>query len=125
MGSTDSRGTPRNAILVSAVCYSVFALLPFSSLVVADVLLYSTALLMELAALVALRRREPELRGAFRLPVGVRSIALLAAMPALVLIGVCVLAFRDGEIAQTALLGSALAMGAGPIVYLFVRRRAT
>ena len=36
--STDARGTPVAAVLVSAVFYSIFALVSFSSLVVADVL---------------------------------------------------------------------------------------
>src|SRR5207253_4989121 len=68
LARTDKRGTPVNAVLVSAVFYSIFALIPFAGLVVADVLLYATALFMEFAALIALRKREPELRGAFRLP---------------------------------------------------------
>ncbi|HZI43117.1 MAG TPA: APC family permease, partial [Gemmatimonadaceae bacterium] len=44
LARTDGNGTPRNAVLVSAAVYSVFVLIPFGSLVVADVLLYSLAL---------------------------------------------------------------------------------
>src|SRR5207253_7865408 len=66
LAATDARGTPRNAVLVSAVAYSVFALLPFGGLLAGDVLLYSAALALEFAALVRLRRKEPGLRGAFR-----------------------------------------------------------
>ena len=50
------------------VFYSVFALLPFGGLVVADVLLYASALFLEFASLVALRKKEPDLRGSFRIP---------------------------------------------------------
>src|SRR5678815_3493437 len=55
----DRRGTPRNSVLVSAVLYSVFVLVPLGSLVVADVLLYAFALALEFAALVQLRKTEP------------------------------------------------------------------
>jgi amino acid transporter len=69
LSKLDNRGTPRNAVLVSAVFYSVFVLVPFGKLVIADVLLYSLALFLEFGALIQLRKREPELRGAFRIPV--------------------------------------------------------
>src|SRR5213078_3517814 len=86
LAATDARGTPRNAVLVSAVVYSVFALLPFGGLLAGDVLLYSAALALEFAALVRLRRAEPALRGAFRLPVGVAVLVALAALPILLLV---------------------------------------
>src|SRR5438046_2813585 len=95
LAATDARGTPRNAVLVSAVAYSVFALLPFGGLLAGDVLLYSAALALEFAALVRLRRKEPGLRGAFRVPVGMplldageeqsRTIGLPGVLVALVL----------------------------------------
>ncbi len=114
---TDARGTPRRAVIVSAVFYSVFVLLPFGKLVVADVLLYAIALMLELAALVALRRREPDLRGVFRIPTGTAGVALLAAMPAIVL-GVDIwLAIRDGEVARPSLIGATVGLGVGPALY--------
>ncbi|HEX3865182.1 MAG TPA: APC family permease, partial [Gemmatimonadaceae bacterium] len=70
LAKTDERGTPRNAVLVSAVFYSVFVLVPFGRLVVADVLLYSLALFLEFGALIRLRKTEPALRGSFRIPLG-------------------------------------------------------
>jgi len=42
-------GTPRIAIIVSAVFYSLFALVAFGKLIVADVLLYSVALFLSSA----------------------------------------------------------------------------
>src|SRR5207302_1142397 len=78
LAATDARGTPRNAVLVSAVAYSVFALLPFGGLLAGDVLLYSAALALEFAALVRLRRKEPGLRGARRESPGLPFPALLA-----------------------------------------------
>ena len=115
----DSRGNPDRAILVAAVCYSVFALLPFAQLVVADVLLYSMALALEFAALIKLRASEPLLRGTFRLPVGVRGIATLAAMPMIILVVTMWLSYRGGALGATAVVGSLLAAALGPLLYRF------
>ena len=124
LARTDRRGTPRVAVLFAAVCYSLFMLLPFSGLVVADVLLYSLALMLELASLVALRVREPTLRGAFRIPVGTRAVAVLAALPMSVLLLVVVLSFADGENGLPAVLGAAVAIGLGPICWAIATRHA-
>ena len=123
LARTDARGTPRNAVLASALCYSVFALLPFANLVVADVLLYAAALMMELAALIALRRREPELRGAFRIPLGTAGVTALASLPALLLVTLIWLSFRDGEFALPALIGAAGAVALGVPLYRWLARR--
>ncbi len=123
LAQTDARGTPRRAVLVSAVFYSVFVLFPFGKLVVADVLLYAIALMLELAALVALRRREPELRGVFRIPTGTAGVVLLAALPAIVLGLDIWLAMRDGDIARPSLIGAAVGLGVGPLLYFGVTRR--
>jgi amino acid transporter len=121
LSRVDARGTPRNAVLFAAVCYSLFMLLPFSGLVVADVLLYSLALTLEMAALVQLRRREPELRGVFRIPLGTTGVALLAALPLAVLGLVVVLSFADGEYGLPAVVGAAGAMALGPLAYRLAR----
>ncbi|MFN8579736.1 MAG: APC family permease [Gemmatimonadaceae bacterium] len=81
IAATDARGTPRGAVVFSAVFYSVFATLRFGDLVIADVLLYAFALALEFGALIQLRRREPSLRGAFRIPLGTTGVTLLAALP--------------------------------------------
>src|SRR4029077_13918348 len=81
LGRTDTRGVPRNAVLVSAVAYSVFAVIPFGGLLAGDVLLYTAALVLEFGALLALRRREPTLRGPFRIPLPPGALAVLAGLP--------------------------------------------
>jgi amino acid transporter len=123
LARTDVRGTPTRAVLVSAVCYSVFVLVPFGKLVVADVLLYAIALILEFGALIALRRREPALRGAFRIRTGVAGVTTLAALPAIVLGMVIWLSFHDGESALPSLIAAAVGLGAGPVLYLILRRR--
>lgn len=118
----DRRGTPRNAVLISALFYSVFVLVPFGKLIVADVLLYSFALFLEFGALVRLRKTEPQLRGAFRIPAPRGVVAALAALPMIVLLGVIVISFKDGEYGLPAVIGTAVAIALGPIVYALASR---
>ena len=122
LARTDARGTPRNAVLFAAVCYSLFILIPFNGLVVADVLLYSLALMLEFGALIQLRRREPQLRGVFRIPLGTAGVAMLAALPMAVLLLVVGLSVADGEYGLPALAGAAVAIVAGPIAHRFATR---
>jgi amino acid transporter len=124
LASEDAHGTPRTAVLASAVLYSVFVLFPFGELVIADVLLYSLALFLEFGALVRLRRTEPHLRGAFRIPLGRNGVAVLAAIPMAVLLGVIAISFRDGEYGAKAVIGAGIAMLFGPLVYSLASRRA-
>jgi amino acid transporter len=122
LAATDARGTPRNAVLAAAVVYSAFVLIPFHGLVVADVVLYCLALFMEFAALVALRVREPTLRGAFRIPLGPVGVGALALLPTTVLLAVVVLSFLDGEYGTPAIVGAGVAIVAGPIAYRIAER---
>jgi amino acid transporter len=121
LARTDERGTPRNAVLVSAVFYSAFALLPFQHLVVADILLYALALFLEFAALVALRVKEPELRGAFRIPLGTKGVAAMALVPMVVLSFVVVMELQEPEKGFPAAVGAIVAAGIGPVVYAVAR----
>ena len=123
LAQLDARGTPRNAVIVSAICYSFFVLISFGKLIIADVLLYSLALFLEFGALVQLRKREPSLRGAFRIPVGRSGVAFLAALPMVVLLGVIAISFRDGEYGLPALIGATVAIAAGPLIYRLALRR--
>src|SRR3954469_5024485 len=94
---TDKRGTPVKAVILAAVLYSMFALLPLGQLVVADVVLYALALGLEFGALIALRKKEPELRGSFRIPASRGGVIALALLPLAILVVVVTLSFRDGE----------------------------
>jgi amino acid transporter len=122
LAKLDSRGTPRNAVLVSAACYSIFALLSFVHLVVADVLLYSLALFLEFASLIALRKNEPRLRGSFRIPLGLGGVTLLATIPAVILVAVVVMQVSGGDYGGPAILGAAIAVILGPLAYSLLRR---
>ena len=122
LSKTDSRGTPTNAVLGAAVVYSVFVLVPFGELLVADVLLYSFALLMEFGSLIALRKNEPDLRGAFRIPVGRGGVITLALLPAIILALVIGVSFYDGEYGFPALMGALAASAMGVLAYWVATR---
>jgi len=125
LAKLDVHGTPRIAIIVSAAFYSVFALVSFGKLVVADVLLYSIALFLEFGALVQLRKTEPLLRGAFRIPLGRAEVAMLATLPMIVLAGVVAIFFTDGEYGLPAIIGTAVAVATGPVMFRLVGDRRT
>jgi amino acid transporter len=123
LAKLDNHGTPRNAVLVSAVFYSLFVLVPFGKLVIADVLLYSLALFLEFAALIQLRKSEPSLRGEFRIPTNRAGVIVLAALPTVILTLVIAMSFRDGDYGLPPIIGAAVAIILGPIMYRFALRR--
>src|SRR4029079_17937014 len=125
LAKLDVHGTPRTAVIVSAVFYSFFAFVSFGKLIVADVLLYSVALFLEFGALVQLRKTEPSLRGVFRIPLGRTGVAVLAALPMIVLVGVIGVSFTDGEYGLPAVIGTAVAIAVGPFMYRLALRRIT
>ncbi len=75
-------GTPWVSLVVSSAIYSVFILGPFQSLVVVDVTIYAAALLLEFAALVVLRVREPDMERPYRIPGGMGRYRTRRALPA-------------------------------------------
>ncbi len=70
-------GTPWVSLVVSSLIYTVFILGPFQTLVVVDVTIYAGALMLEFAALIALRIKEPDLPRPFKIPGGWPVIALV------------------------------------------------
>jgi hypothetical protein len=110
-------------VLVSAVAYSVFALLPFGGLLAGDVLVYTAALALEFAALIQLRCAEPGLRGAFRVPAGVPALVALGSLPLLVLVAAVALEVRSRAIGLPGVLVAGLLAVAGPCAYAGLRAR--
>ncbi len=117
LAKVDARGVPVRAILLASTLYSIIALLPFAELISADILLYALALGLEFAALISLRRSEPGLRGAFRLPLGRRGLILLALCPMLILLGVAGVEIVEGAHGGRALLVAVGVAAVGPFVF--------
>jgi amino acid transporter len=104
-------GTPWAAVVLSSVCYSVCAFWSFKELIVLNIWLYSIALLLELAAFVALRLREPALPRPWRVGGGAAGMWLVAALPA----ACCLLAMATAGWTNT--LVGVLAAMTGPVAY--------
>jgi amino acid transporter len=78
--------TPSRAIISSAIIYVIISSFSFEQLAEVDVLLYSSALLLEFWALVRLRKMRPEMKRPFKIPGGIRNVALVAILPTLIII---------------------------------------
>ncbi|MGI8565663.1 MAG: APC family permease [Pyrinomonadaceae bacterium] len=74
-------GVPTTALALSCAVSAMFAALPFGKLVIIDILLYSAALSLEFFALIALRRRCPEMPRPFRIPGGMPVLVLITLTP--------------------------------------------
>lgn len=88
-------GTPAVSIVVCSVIYALLALGPFQTLAVTTVLLYGVSLLLQFAALIALRVREPGLSRPFRIPGGLPGVVGIALLPALIIVLAVVTTVRD------------------------------
>jgi amino acid transporter len=76
---------PWVAIVFLAVCWACCLGLGFEHLVTIDILLYGASLMLEFAALIWLRIREPELPRPFRVPGGLAGALLVGVTPMLLL----------------------------------------
>jgi amino acid transporter len=115
------RGVPWVSVLVLAAAWSIALNFSFDRLIELDVTLYGLSLILELAALVSLRRSAPEMPRPFRIPGGAVAVSLTALAPT-ALILYAIYAARNERIGShhALALGSAIVL-AGPIVYLFAR----
>lgn len=109
-------GTPWAAIVLSSAVLSFLTFFSFQELIVLDVWLYSLALLVELAAFVALRVREPDLPRPWSVPGRLPGALVVAALPA----GCALLAMATAGALNTA-VGVAAAL-TGVVLYpVFLR----
>ena len=104
-------GTPWVAVVVSAAAYAALAVFSFKDLIVLNVWLYSLSLLVELAAFVILRVRQPELPRPWRVPGGLALALVVAAVPA----ALSLLAMATAGWLNT--LGGAIAALTGLVAY--------
>jgi amino acid transporter len=116
-------GAPTVAIVSCAAAWMVCLQLSFVKLVVLDVLLTGLSLLLEFAALVALRIREPELPRPYRIPGGLAGAVGVGLLP----LALLVLTMVRNEVEQVgpvnALELGALLVLAGVPAYWVSRRK--
>jgi amino acid transporter len=73
--------TPYISIIASSVIVSILVLWTFSDLVIMDIILYGAGLMLEFAALLVLRVREPHTHRPFRIPLNNTGLFLLFLLP--------------------------------------------
>ncbi len=117
------RGVPWVSVLFCSLAWALALKLPFERLISIDLILYGTSLLLEFAALVALRVREPELPRPFR--AGSFSFACLLGVGPALLIAYALYASRDEKLGapnsslanvSALVFASAIAL-LGPLLY--------
>jgi amino acid transporter len=112
-------GTPWISILLCAAIYSLCSWSAFTTLVVIDVVLYAASLLLEFAALIALRITEPQMVRPYRVPGGWPGVMLVALLPAALLVGA--VAGTVTEEGTQALSLSSAALASGVVAYPLCR----
>lgn len=105
---TKKTGTPWVSVIVSSVLYAVFSMGSFSDLVVVDVFLINALLILSLAALIALRIREPDLPRPAMIPGGWLGIAAVGVPMVGVILFTMITQFTDngGFLALSLFLGA-------------------
>jgi amino acid transporter len=115
---------PWVAILACAAVWALCLGLTFVKLIVLDVLLTGLSILLEFAALVALRIREPGLPRPYRVPGGLFGAAAIG-VPPLALLALTVVRSHIEPVGPiNALELGGLLIALGVVVYLAARRRA-
>lgn len=112
----NNRGVPWVAVLACAAAWALALGFSFERLISLDLILYGASLILEFAALVALRLREPGLKRPFRAG-GLMTACLMGAGPTL-LIGWAAYSSRDERMAHMpALLFGGLIAAGGPLFF--------
>ena len=110
-------GTPWLAILVSAIIYALLAWQSLGQLISVYIWLRSATTVLTVLSAWKLRRSRPEMPRAFQIPGGRMGLVYVVAAP--VVMALVALLGSD----RFALIGGAIAMVLGPVVYFGVRRR--
>ncbi len=84
LARTNARGVPWVSVLVCGVAWALAVNLPFERLISIDLVLYGTSLILEFAALIVLRIREPRLPRPFRAG-SFATVCLLSVCPTLLI----------------------------------------
>jgi amino acid transporter len=113
--------TPGKSILACCVLFTTLVPMGFVTLVILDVFFYMGALVLEMGALVVMRRRQPARDGLFTIGGGKGGLYLIAGLPMLTWCATFGLALTQGGIKQDFIVAIALAATTYP-VYALCRR---
>jgi amino acid transporter len=124
LAARNSRGVPWVSVLLCGLAWALALKLPFERLITIDLVLYGTSLLLEFAALVVLRVREPGLERPFR--AGNFWMACALGVGPAALIGYALVCSRTEQVKlgdqSVSALAFSVAVGLlGPVLYGFTR----
>jgi amino acid transporter len=116
------RGVPWVSLLFCAAIWALALRFTFERLISIDLVLYGAALLLEFAALIVLRLREPDLPRPFRIPGGLAGAIAAALGPTLLIAFAIYTARHEQVLGLNALLFSLLVALTGAAVYALIQR---
>ncbi len=116
-------GVPWVALLVCATCWALALGLTFEKLITIDLLLWGLSLLLEFAALILLRVREPGLARPFRIPGPLWVVVVLGVGPAVLTLFALWTAREEQAAGMPAALFALLLAGCGLPLYMIARKR--
>jgi amino acid transporter len=108
-------GTPWLAIIVSAVIYALLAWQSLGQLISVYIWLRSATTVLTVLSAWRLRRTRPEMQRAFLIPGGRVGLVYVVAAP----VAMALVALLGGD--RFALIGGAIALALGPVVYGIIR----
>jgi amino acid transporter len=115
-------GTPHISLLLCSLIYSIFSLMDFKKLVVINVLVYSTALILQFVALIKLRLHMPRIPRPYKIPGGWFGISL-ATGSVVAFAFVCLIFFivGTGDSWKQVVIAAGMLL-TGPVVYEIATR---
>jgi amino acid transporter len=120
-----ANGVPWASVLLCTAGWALALTFTFERLISIDLVLYGASLLLEFAALLILRVREPNLPRPFRVPGGIVGASLIGLGPAALIVFAIWAARGETVGAMPALLFAALVALAGPAFYWAAKRWCT
>ncbi len=109
--------TPHTAIIVMAITNLILCEVGFDTLVVIDVFLLMFAYILIYIAAVVLRKKEPDLKRPFKIPLGTKGLAIMCTPP--IILAVLAL-FTNG---YSYFIGGCIGVISGPVVYYFCKKK--
>jgi amino acid transporter len=113
---TRRNGVPWVSVLACAFCWAMCLKISFINLLLIDTLLYGLSLLLEFAALVVLRLREPALPRPYKIPGGLLGSIVVSLGPIPIMAVAFYQALSDDG-ARSGLICCAIAVAAGILLY--------